>query len=75
MEPAPTDPKKPRPSNAYAKYSSLGLQLFGSIGLSAWAGHKLDHVFGFQFPVFLLSLVLGTFLGMMVMVYRFTNKD
>jgi hypothetical protein len=74
MEPARTDPKKPKPSNTYLQYSSLGLQLFGAIGLSAWAGHKLDQNFAFQFPVFLLTFVLGTFAGMMVMVYKSINK-
>jgi len=48
--------------------------LFGAIGLSAWAGHKLDQNFAFQFPVFLLTFVLGTFAGMMVMVYKSINK-
>jgi hypothetical protein len=75
MESVPTDPKKPKPSNAYLKYSSLGLQLFGAIGLSAWAGYKLDQYLRFQFPVFLLTFVLGAFAGMMVMVYRSINND
>ena len=75
MEPVRNDPKKLKPYNNYLKYGNLTLQLFGAIALSAWGGHKLDQYFGFSFPVFLLSLVLGTFVGMMVMVYRSINKE
>ena len=31
--------------NSFLKYSGLGLQLFGSIGLAAWIGLKLDQFF------------------------------
>lgn len=74
MEPVP-DPKKSKPFNSYLKYGNLTVQLFGAIGLSAWGGHKLDQYFRFSFPVFLLSLVMVTFAGMMFMVYRSLNKD
>ena len=75
MDPAPNDPTKPKPSNNYLKYSGLGLQLFGAIGFSAWAGHALDQHFKFSFPGFLLSFVLLTFTGMMVQIYRSMNKE
>lgn len=75
MDPAPNDPRKPKPSNNYLKYSSLGLQLFGGIGFSAWAGYALDQHFKYSFPVFLLSFVLLTFAAMMVQVYRTMNKE
>ena len=74
MEPAP-DPKKSKPFSPYLKYSNLALQLFGVVGLSAWGGYKLDQYLGFTFPVFLLSLVLISFAGMMFMVYRSFNKE
>ncbi len=75
MDPAYTDPKKPKPYNNYLKYSGLGLQLFGGIGLSAWAGYTLDQHLQLSFPVFLLSFVLLAFAGMMLQVYRSVNKD
>lgn len=75
MEPDRNDPKKSKPYSSYLKYSNLTLQLFGAIALAAWGGHKLDQYFAFSFPAFLLSLVLGTFVGMMVMVYRSINKE
>ena len=75
MDPAHTDPKKPKPSNSYLKYSGLGLQLLGGLGLSGWAGHALDQYLQLSFPVFLLSFVLLAFGGMMLQVYRAMNKD
>jgi F0F1-type ATP synthase assembly protein I len=75
MEPVHNDPKNSKPDNHYLKYGNLTLQLSAAIALSAWGGYKLDQYVGFSFPVFLLSLVLLTFCGMMVMVYRSINKD
>jgi F0F1-type ATP synthase assembly protein I len=75
MESDRIDPKKPKPSNAYLKYSSLGFQLLGSIGLCAWLGYRIDLYFHFSFPVFLLSLVMLAFVGNMVLLYRSVNKD
>lgn len=76
MEAAPTDPKKPpKPSNSYLKYSGLAFQMFGSIGLCAWIGYRLDQYFELKFPAFLLSLILLAFTGTLFMVYRSFNKD
>ena len=75
MEPGRNDPKNSKPYSNYLKYGNLTLQLFGAIALSGWGGYKLDQYLGFSFPVFLLSLVLGTFVGMMIIVYRSINKE
>jgi F0F1-type ATP synthase assembly protein I len=76
MEPVPNAPKNSKPYNNYLKYGNLTVQLFAAIALAAWGGNQLDHYFGFSFPVFLLSLVLVTFTGIMVMVYRsIKNKE
>ena len=75
MDPVHSDQKKQKPSSNYLKYGSLGLQLFGAIGLSAWVGHALDTHFQLTLPLFLISLVMVTFAGMMVQVYRAMNKD
>ncbi len=74
MEPEASDPKKPKPSNDFLKYSSLGIQLVVGIGIAAWLGHRLDQYLNFQFPAFLLSFVLITFGGMMYQLYRSINK-
>ena len=60
--------------NTFLKYSGLGLQLFGSIGLAAWIGLKLDQFFELEFPAFLLLLVFGAFAGSMFLLYRSLNK-
>ena len=75
MDPVNTGPKKQKSYSNYLKYSGLGLQLFGGIGLSAWAGYALDQYLQLSFPAFLLSLVLLSFAGMMFQVYRSVNKD
>lgn len=70
MEPEAFDPKKPKPSNDFLKYSGLGLQLLAGIALAAWLGYKLDRHLNLKFPAFLLSFVFITFGGMMYQLYR-----
>jgi hypothetical protein len=74
MEHEASAPKKPKPSNDFLKYSSLGIQLVVAIGLAGWLGYKLDERLQLKFPVFLLSFVLLTFGGMMYQLYRSINK-
>jgi len=74
MEPEAFDPKKPKPSNDFLKYSSLGIQLVLGIGLAAWLGHKLDQYLDLKFPAFLLGFVFITFGGMMYQLYRSLNR-
>jgi F0F1-type ATP synthase assembly protein I len=69
-----SDPKKPKPSNDFLKYSSLGIQLVAGIGLAAWLGYKLDRFLDLKFPAFLLGFVFVTFGGMMFQLYRSINK-
>ncbi|HTH58140.1 MAG TPA: AtpZ/AtpI family protein [Cyclobacteriaceae bacterium] len=56
------------------KYSSLGLQLLFTIGLSAWVGLKIDQYFAFRFPVFLLTFTLVSLAGLMYKLYRSLNE-
>jgi hypothetical protein len=74
MEQDPSAPKKPTPSDSYLKYSGLGFQLLVTIGLGAWAGHRLDQYVGIKFPAFLLSFVLIAFAGSMYFMYKALNK-
>jgi hypothetical protein len=74
MEPEASDPKKPKPSNDFLRYSSLGIQLVLAIGIAAWLGHRLDEYLNFKFPAFLLGFVFITFGGMMYQLYRSINK-
>jgi ATP synthase protein I len=64
----------PDPQNNFLKYSGLGLQLLLVIGTCAWVGLKIDQYLGFKFPVFLMSLMLLSFIGMMYKLYRSLNE-
>lgn len=70
----PFDPKKQNQSNAYLRYSSLAIQLVVTIGLFGWLGHTLDQYLELTFPVFLLTLVMVSFIGMMYQLYRTLDK-
>lgn len=57
------------------QYGSLATQMFVTIGIASWAGHKADLYFGFQFPVFLISLVFLAFGGIMYKLYQSITKE
>ncbi|MFM8742466.1 MAG: AtpZ/AtpI family protein [Cytophagales bacterium] len=61
--------------NKFLKYSGLGIQLLVTLGVAAYIGLTLDRFFQFQFPVFLLSSVLLSFVGIMYQLYRTLNKE
>jgi hypothetical protein len=60
--------------NNFLKYSNLGLQLLLVIGVSSWVGLKIDQHLGLKFPVFLLTLMLLSFGGMLYKLYRSLNE-
>jgi len=62
--------KEEKSPNNFLKYSNLGLQLLMVIGVSCWLGLKIDEYLGFKFPVFLLTLMLLSFAGMIYRLYR-----
>ncbi len=75
---ASTDPstnKRSNPSNNYSRYSSLALQLLGSMALFGWLGYKIDQYLQIQFPAFMLLLGFLAFGGMMFQVYRSIKRD
>ncbi|HCW05930.1 MAG TPA: ATPase F0F1 [Cytophagales bacterium] len=66
--------KEEEPQNNFLKYSSLGLQLLFTIGVSAWLGLKADQYFELKFPAFLLTFTLLSFGGYMYKLYRSLNE-
>ncbi len=64
--------KEPKRSNAHAflQYSSLGLQLFISIGIFGWLGYLIDQRLGIKFPAFLLLFILLALIGGIYRIYR-----
>lgn len=50
--------KPQKPLNAYARYSSLGLQMAVIIAGGTYGGHKLDEYYHNETPVFTIVLSL-----------------
>lgn len=50
--------KPQKPLNAYARYSSLGLQMAVIIAGGTYGGHKLDEYYRNETPVFTIVLSL-----------------
>lgn len=55
----------------YAKYSSIGLQMLGTIGLGTYAGVKLDEWQGNKIPSWTLALSL---LSIAAALYNFIRQ-
>jgi len=66
--------KEEKSPNNFLKYSNLGLQMLLVIGVCSWIGWKIDGSLGFKFPVFLLTLMLLSFAGMIYKIYRSLNE-
>jgi len=61
----------------FAKYSAISFQMLATIGLFAFAGHKIDEYKGTKMPLFTAGLSL---LGVAVAMYQVVkqlnkNKD
>ncbi len=72
---ASPSPRKQRPFDNYLKYSTLGVQLLGAIGVFGWLGYLLDRHLQLQFPAFMLTFGFLAFGGMMYQTYRSIKKD
>jgi ATP synthase protein I len=57
-------------SNNFLKYSGLGFQMIGTIGLAAWAGIKLDEHFHIESHMFTVGLMLLGVIGSMYLVIK-----
>lgn len=72
----PTEPDKKKKSlltnsSDYARYSTMGFQMFAIIGAGLFAGIKLDEWLGFKkFPLFTLVLSLLAFFGALYWVLK-----
>ncbi len=75
MKVKPEEQKTDRPSrvNDFLKYSSLGLQLVISLAIAGVLGYYIDQWIGWQFPVFLLLLVMLTLTGQIYLLIKRTN--
>lgn len=62
--------KESNPLNSYARYSSIGLQMFAIIGIGTFVGVKLDEKFPNKHNLFTLILSLTSVIGSIVFVIR-----
>lgn len=61
--------------NAYAKYSSLAVQMVLTLGIAIYLGWLLDSYLELKWPLFMiLSLLIATG-GVFFMLYRSIQKD
>lgn len=67
--------KKRAPLDPLLKYSSLAIQMLAMLALAGWAGMKLDAALELKFPVFLLTLILLAFAGMIYRLYTGIGRD
>ncbi len=74
-QPALTEPpNKPRPSEAYLKYSTLAFQLLATLAFFGWLGYRLDNHLALPYPLFMLLFGLLAFAGWMYQLYRTLNR-
>ncbi len=59
----------------YLKYSGLAFQMLAVIGVSVWAGIKLDEKFNNNNPLFVLILAFLGIFGSIYTLYRSLPKD
>jgi len=63
--------KKSNSWAAFVKYSSIGFQLLGLIGLALYTGLKVDQYFNLKkIPVFTMTFILLVFTGFMVKLMK-----
>lgn len=73
--PEPSQPsRKQNPSNTYLRYSGLAIQLLATIAVCGWIGYKLDQWLEFNYPIFMITLGLLGFGGVMYQLYRSINR-
>jgi hypothetical protein len=75
--PTKQNPKQPqKPLNAYAKYSSLGIQMGIIIGGGCYGGFKLDEHYENKTPVFTIILsLLSIALSMYILLKDFIKPN
>ena len=63
------DDSDERPMNAYVKYSGLGFQMIGIIGVFAFAGYKIDEAAHHQVKwVSAVLALVGVFISLYIVI-------
>lgn len=68
--PTKNEKPQPKPLNAYAKYSALGIQMAVVIGGGCYGGYKLDEYYKNTTPIFTIILSLLSIAVAMYLVLK-----
>lgn len=74
-DPGPSGQNKPKQYKPYVRYSGLAFQLLLTIGVAGWLGHKVDNYLQIRFPVFMLLMGTGAFVGTMYKLYKSFDQE
>jgi len=67
-------PRELKPYKQFLRYSGLGFQMMTTIGVAGWLGYLLDSYFN-TLPLFLVLFILGSFIGIIVLLIRSTRNN
>jgi hypothetical protein len=73
-DPNQQQPSPPSRVNEFLKYTSLGLQLVITLAIAGGLGYYIDQWIGWQFPVFLLLLIMAALAGSIYLLIKRTNE-
>lgn len=62
-------------TNAYLKYSQLGIQLAATIALCGWLGYKMDQWWNNEKPLFIIIMIFIGAIGAFYQLYKSLPKD
>ena len=69
----PSSQKEPKSYNTFLKYTSLGLQMVITLAIAGALGFWIDTSLKFEFPVFLLTFIMGALGGIIYLLIKNTE--
>jgi len=69
------DPVKKRKFNPAVKYSGMAAQMAGSVAIGYFGGRWIDNYFGFEKPIFAISLLLLFLTAFMIKLIKDVSQD
>ncbi len=73
-DPSQRPPSPPSRVNEFLKYTGLGLQLVITLAIAGGIGYFIDQWIGWQFPLFLLLLIMAALAGSIYLLIKRTNE-
>lgn len=66
----PSSQKEQKQYNTFLKYTSLGLQMVITIAVAGGIGFWIDSSLGFRFPAFLLTFIIISLAGTIILLIK-----